>query len=183
VFLAGVICHLSVVIEDVTSSNSDPLRAPLWALLATFGAFASSLGWCPSAAARDHLQVTLDEDGLDHFFTRGMLGCNVKQLLYGLWLFTPEFMHYDLTTSARPECRDDISVTDLGEFMPLPRKSSDVLPEGFDQLLLTALQIPGVVRSHVCALEVISEIYLRSSLLSIMFLDKWSSQALAMSAR
>jgi hypothetical protein len=156
-FLAGVIYHLAVVVEDVTSSNCDPLGAPLWALLATFGAFAGSLGWCPSATTRDRLQVTLDEDGPDHFFTRGMPGCNVKQLLCGFRLFTIEFMHYDLTTSARPECRDDIGITDPGEFMPLPRKSSDVILEGFNQLLPTALQIPGVIRPHVCALEVIDE--------------------------
>jgi hypothetical protein len=86
-----------------------------------------------------------------------MPNCNVKQLLCGLRLITAEFMHYDVTTSAGPECRDDIGVADLGEFMPLPRKSSDVIPEGFDRLLPTALQIPRVVGLHVCALEVTGE--------------------------
>jgi hypothetical protein len=88
VFLIGV-----VVIVVAASSNCDPLGASLWSLLTTLvtplSTFAGSLGWCPSAIARDCLLVALDEDGPDHLFTRGVLGDNVKELLCGLRTIIP----------------------------------------------------------------------------------------------
>jgi hypothetical protein len=54
----------------------------------------------------------------------------------------------------------------LGELMALLRESLNVIPEGFTQLLPATLQILGVARSHVCALEVVGE-YLIEIILAI----------------
>jgi hypothetical protein len=41
--------------------------------------------------------------------------------------------------------------------MALLGQSPDIIPEGFTQLLLATLQCPGVVESHIRALEVTSQ--------------------------
>jgi hypothetical protein len=82
VFLIGVIRLLAVVIVVVASSNYAPLEALLLPLLTAYGAslstFVESLGCYPLAIARDRLPITLDEDGPDHVFTRGVPCGNVK---------------------------------------------------------------------------------------------------------
>jgi hypothetical protein len=81
-------------------------------------------------------------------------GGDVEEFLHGLWLVMAELMHQRSTVHARPECRDDVGIADLGEFMALSRETPDVVPQGFPFLLLATLQIPGIARPHVCALEV-----------------------------
>jgi hypothetical protein len=82
VFLVGVIRLLAVVIVVIASSNYAPLEAPLLPILTAYGAslstFAESLGCYPLAIARDRLPITLDEDGPDHVFTKGVLCGKVK---------------------------------------------------------------------------------------------------------
>jgi hypothetical protein len=154
VFFIEVISLSVIVAFIVASSNSDQLGAPLWPPLV---AFASNLGRCPSATGGAHLPIALDKNGPDCLLTRGVSGGDVKQLLCGLQLITTKFMHKGLTISARPKCRDDVDVADLGEFVTLLGKLSDVMPEGLAQLLPATLQVLGVAQPHVCALEVVSE--------------------------
>jgi hypothetical protein len=63
-------------------------------------------------------------------------------------------MHQGLTACARIECCGDIDIIVRGELVTFLGELSNVIQEGLTQLLLATLQIPGVARSHVCALEV-----------------------------
>jgi hypothetical protein len=81
-------------------------------------------------------------------------GYDVEEFLHGLWLVMAELMHQRSIVHAGPERRDDVGIADLGEFMALSRETPDVVPLGFPFLLLATLQIPGITRPHVCALEV-----------------------------
>jgi hypothetical protein len=56
-----------------------------------------------------------------------------------------------------PKCRDDISVGHTSELEALSCEASNVISEGFTRLLPVALQVPGVARTHVHALEVTGE--------------------------
>jgi hypothetical protein len=86
----------------------------------------------------------LDENGPDCLLTRGTLSGDVDQLLHGLLLIAVELMHQGSTVCTEPECRDDVSVTDLGELVALLGETLDVILQGFTLLLLATLQIPGV---------------------------------------
>jgi hypothetical protein len=66
-------------------------------------------------------------------------------------------MHQDSAVCAGPQCRDDIDVTYLGEFVTLLRETLDVIMHGFPLLLPATLQISGIARPHVCALKVAGE--------------------------
>jgi hypothetical protein len=68
-----------------------------------------------------------------------------------------ELMHQGLAAHVILECRDDIDVIDLGEFMALSREPPNVVSEGFTLLLPVTLQIPGVARPHIRALKVVGE--------------------------
>jgi hypothetical protein len=71
-----------IIIVIAAGSNCDPLGAPLLSLFAAFGAslraFADDFEWCPLAAARDYFTIALNEDGPNSFFTRSVLGGDVK---------------------------------------------------------------------------------------------------------
>jgi hypothetical protein len=56
-----------------------------------------------------------------------------------------------------PKRQDDVGIDHTRKLVALLWETPDVILEGFAWLLLAALQIPGVVRMHVCALEVIGE--------------------------
>jgi hypothetical protein len=58
---------------------------------------------------------------------------------------------------AGEEHPDDIRVGDVGQLGALLRKPPDVLSQGFPWLLAAALDILGVTKAHVRALEVSSE--------------------------
>jgi hypothetical protein len=53
---------------------------------------------------------------------------DVEKLLRGLWLVTTELLHQGLAVCAGPECRNDVDVTDLGEFVTLSGEMSVVVP-------------------------------------------------------
>jgi hypothetical protein len=78
---------------------------------------------------------------------------DVEQLLHGIWLITTELMHQGFVVCARPECRDDIGVADLGELMALLGETLDVILQGFTLLLPATLHNLGVARPYVCALK------------------------------
>jgi hypothetical protein len=129
--------------------------SPLWPPLVAFGAplctVIDCFGQHSSVVAEDRLPVALDKNGPNCLLTRGVPGGDVEKLFCGLLLIAFELMHQGPAAGAEPECRDDVGVTDLGEFMAFLGESPNVKPEFMD------LQIPGVAQPHVCALEVASE--------------------------
>jgi hypothetical protein len=101
--------------------------------------------------------LVLPEDGLDRLLTRGELGGDVHQLARPGGSLATQFAHQVAASGASEERADDIRVGDVGQLGALLQKPLDVVPQGFPWLLATALEIPGVPRVHVCALEVSSE--------------------------
>jgi hypothetical protein len=101
--------------------------------------------------------LVLPEDGLDRLLTRGELGGDVHQLARPDGSLVTQFAHQVAASGAGEERADDIRVGNVGKLGALLRKSPDILPQGFPWLLAAASEIPGVVRAHVCPLEVSSE--------------------------
>jgi hypothetical protein len=101
--------------------------------------------------------LVLLEDGFDRLLTRGELGGDVHQLARLGGSLAAQFAHQVAASGAGEERPDDIRVGDVGQLSALLRKPSDVLSQGFPWLLAAASEIPGVLRAHVCALEVSSE--------------------------
>jgi hypothetical protein len=67
--------------------------------------------------------------------------------------------------------------------MALLGEASNVPPEGLAWILLTTLQVPVVAGSLIHALKISHEDLHGIPQLSIMFLGRWSNQALAELAR
>jgi hypothetical protein len=84
-------------------------------------------------------------------------GGDVEQFFHGLRLVTAKLLDQGSVVCAGPERQDDVSVTELGEFVTLLGETPDVLLQGFPWLLLTTLQISVIAGPHVCALEVAGE--------------------------
>jgi hypothetical protein len=82
---------------------------------------------------------------------------DVEKLLHGLWLVTAELVHQGSAVCARPECRNDFCVTDLGVFVTLSRETLDVDLQGFTLHLSATLQTLRIVGPYVCALKVASK--------------------------
>jgi hypothetical protein len=101
--------------------------------------------------------LVLPEHGLDRLLTRGELGGDVHQLAHPGGSLAAQLAHQVVASGAGEERADDIRIGDVGQLSALLRKSPDVVPEGFSQLLAAASEIPEVPRAHVCALEVASE--------------------------
>jgi hypothetical protein len=101
--------------------------------------------------------LILLEDGLDRLLTRGELGGDVHQLTRLGRSLATQFAHQVVASGAGEERPDDIRVGDVGQLGALLRKPLDVISQGFPQLLAAALEIPGVPRAHVRALEVSNE--------------------------
>jgi hypothetical protein len=101
--------------------------------------------------------LVLPEDGLDRLLTRGELGGDVHELARPSGSLATQFAHQVVASGAGEERADDIQVGNVGKLGALLRKPPDVVPQGFPWLLAAASEIPGVLRAHVCALEVSSE--------------------------
>jgi hypothetical protein len=101
--------------------------------------------------------LVLPEDGLDRLLTRGELGGDVHQLARTGGSLATQLAHQVAASGAGEEHADDIRVGDVGQLGALLRKSPDVVPQGLSRLLAAALEISGVPRAHVCALEVAGE--------------------------
>jgi uncharacterized protein (DUF3820 family) len=159
--LIGVTSVLVVITFIADGGNHDPLGPPLWPPLVASGVPLCTLVCClglrPLTAARGRLLADLHENSPDCFLARGVPSGDVEELLHGLWLVTAELVHQGSTVCVRPERRDDIGVTDLGEFMTLLRETLDITPQGFPLLLPATLQILEIVRLHICALKVAGE--------------------------
>jgi hypothetical protein len=101
--------------------------------------------------------LVLSEDGLDRLLTRGELGGDVHQLARPGGSLATQLAHQVVTSGAGEERADGIRVGDVGQLGALLQKSPDVVPQGLSQLLAAASEILGVLRAHVCALEVAGE--------------------------
>jgi hypothetical protein len=101
--------------------------------------------------------LVLWEDGLDRLMTRDELGGDVHQLACPGGSLATQLAHQVAANGAGEERADDIRVGDVGQLGALLRKLPDVVPQGFSRLLAAALEITGVPRAHVCALEVAGE--------------------------
>jgi len=62
-----------------------------------------------------------------------------------------------LAGGAGDEGPDDVEVCDVGELGALLGESPDEVTEGLVRLLSAALEVLGVSRTHVCALEIPDE--------------------------
>jgi hypothetical protein len=101
--------------------------------------------------------LVLSEDGLDRLLPGGELGGDVHQLARPGGSLATQLAHQVTASGASEESADDIRDGDVGQLGTLLRKSPDVLLEGLSWLLAAALEIPGVLGAHVCALEVAGE--------------------------
>jgi hypothetical protein len=101
--------------------------------------------------------LVLPKDGLDRLLTRGELGGDVHQFARPCGSLATQLAHQVAVSGADEERADDIRVGDVGQLDALLRKSPDVVPEGFSQLLAATSEIPRVPRAHVCSLEVAGE--------------------------
>jgi hypothetical protein len=98
--------------------------------------------------------LVLLEDGFDRLLTRGELGGDVHQFARLGGSLAAQFAHQVAASGAGEERPDDIRVGDIGQLGALLQKPPDVLSQGFPWLLAVALEVPGVPRAHVRALEV-----------------------------
>jgi hypothetical protein len=87
ILLIGAV-HFPVVLVITVGGNCDRWGCrfcPFFTSFGTFlGAFAGSLGWCPSAAVGVCCLIGQDKDVSNHIFTRSVSGGDIKQLLRGL---------------------------------------------------------------------------------------------------
>jgi hypothetical protein len=129
--LIGVANVLIVVTLVVVGGDRDSLGSSLRPSLVTsstpFCALVGCLGWCPPTAAGGCLPAALDENGPD-LLTRGMSGGDITKHLCGIWSVTAELVHQGSVVCAKPECQNDVGVTDLGEFITLFGETLDVVP-------------------------------------------------------
>ena len=79
-----------------------------------------------------------------------MAGRDVEELLGGLRTLMSQLVDQGLAGGPGQESSDDVDVRQL---VALPGEVSDVLAESFPELLLAILQILGVPRARVGALE------------------------------
>jgi hypothetical protein len=101
--------------------------------------------------------LVLPKDGLDRLLPRGELGGDVHQLARPGGSLATQLAHQVAASGASEESADDIQDGDVGQLGALLRKSPDVVPQGLSRMLAAASEIPGVLRAHVCALEVAGE--------------------------
>jgi hypothetical protein len=81
-------------------------------------------------------------------------GGYVKEFLRRLRLLVAKLMHRGSAGHTGPECRYNIGIAYLGEFMALLGKTLDIVLQELPLFLPTTLQIPGVVGLHVHTQEI-----------------------------
>jgi hypothetical protein len=98
--------------------------------------------------------LVLPENGLNRLLARGELGGDVHQLARPGGGLATQLARQVAAGGAGEERADDIGVGDVGQLGALLRESPDVVPERLSRLLAVALEISGVPRAHIRALEV-----------------------------
>jgi hypothetical protein len=122
--LIGIISLLVVLTLVAAGSDHDLLGLPLWPPVAAFGTPLCTLADC----LEGRLPVALDKNSPDRLLARGMPSGDIEHLLRGPWLIAAELMHQGSAVRVRPECQDDIGITDLGELVALLRELLNVIP-------------------------------------------------------
>jgi hypothetical protein len=82
-----------------------------------FGASDGGTGACGPTTADDRTHVNQSEGSPDSLLTRGMSGCDIKQLHGGFWQLTVELVNQRETRHAAPESRDHIGASHTRELM------------------------------------------------------------------
>jgi hypothetical protein len=175
------------VIIGAASSDCDLPRASLPALLIALCTFlsASADGFgqhCP-AAFGDRLLTAKNKCSPNGLLTRGMPSGDIKKLLGGVQLITVELMHQGMTYSNRTECGDDVSAGHPQELMVLLREAPNVIQRDLPNFCRQLFRSQWLLGRTYIPWKLLVKFSLRSFQLSIMFLGRWSSQALAKSAR
>ena len=104
-----------------------------------------------------HLAIEVIEDGSDFFFTRGMAGGDVEELLGGSRALTSQLVNQGLAGGPGTKSSYDVGVGDVGQLVALPEEAPDVPTKSFPKLLSAVLEIPQVPSACVCALEISHE--------------------------
>ena len=114
-----------------------------------------------TAALRGRILLALGclavEDGTNCFLAGGKVGGDIKQHVRTGGIASRELVHQIPARRALEEGIDDLDVGDAGELGALLGEALDVVTQGLFGLLLAPLEIPGVPRAHVSALEVAHE--------------------------
>jgi len=100
------------------------------------------------------LGSAIKENCTNCLFTRDKVGGNVEQLAGARGGLATELVYQLLTGGAGDEGPDDVGVCDVGELGALLGESLDEILEGLIRLLPTTPKVPGISKTHVCALEV-----------------------------
>jgi hypothetical protein len=98
--------------------------------------------------------LVLVEDGLDHLLSRSKLCGDVHQFTCFGGNLEIQFADQFTAGGAGKESTYDVGVGDIGEFGALLGKSMDVLMQSLILLLLTTLEVLGILGAHVYALEI-----------------------------
>ena len=83
-----------------------------------------------------------------------MTGGDVQELLGGLWALASQLVNQGLASSLGQEGSYYVGVGDVRKLVALSREALDVPTEGFASLLAIVLEVLGVPRTLVRALEV-----------------------------
>ena len=100
------------------------------------------------------LGSAVEEDHTNCLFARGEVGGNVEQLTGARRGLAPELVYQLLAGGAGNEGSDDVRVCDVGELGALLGESPNEVSERLVRLLPAAPEIPGISKTHICALEV-----------------------------
>jgi hypothetical protein len=85
------------------------------------------------------------------------LSGDIQQLLGGTRLIPSKLLDQGMTHLAGLEFQDDVSIGHPRELVALSGEAPNLISEGFTQLLPIALQVPGVAKTHIRAMDVAGE--------------------------
>jgi hypothetical protein len=73
----------------------------------------------------------------------------------------PQLVHQGLTRGPRDEGTDNIGISEVSQFVTLPREALDVISQGQVWFLSSVLEVLQIARAHVCALEISNKKFLK----------------------
>jgi hypothetical protein len=91
---------------------------------------------------------------MDNLLARGVTCCEVEQLPRRSWFAAPELVDKCFIGRVGDERSDHICIHNVRQLIALLGEVADVLALSFSHLLLAGLEIPGIPKAHVRALEV-----------------------------
>ena len=97
------------------------------------------------------------ENGTNRLLASGVVGGGVEQLVGVGGSASRKLVHQVPTHRTLEESVDDLDVGDVGELGALLGEAPHVVAQGLVGLLETPFGVPGVLRVHICALEIAHE--------------------------